>query len=83
MSKVQSNVGASDDLWHVAPISMKDITWAGENPIGPGFAFGSEDGAIVFTDEAAFFRGCAAMVREGVNFRADHDVLTITFTGGY
>jgi hypothetical protein len=39
-------------------IHMPDfgITWAGANPFGEGFCFGSEEGVLVFTDTKGGFR---------------------------
>ena len=38
----------------LSPIQFKDfdVSWAGPHPLGPGFAFGSEDGRVLMTDEA-------------------------------
>jgi hypothetical protein len=37
----------------MADIRLRDfeICWAGPNPVGPGFCFGSEDGWLLFTDD--------------------------------
>jgi hypothetical protein len=47
-----------------------DATWAGANPLGPGFCLGSETGHIVFTDETGRPTGeprCASASEEPVN----------------
>ena len=52
MNRVSANGDASRSLF--MPIRLKDfdVSWAGPNPFGPGFAFGSVDGRVLFTDEA-------------------------------
>jgi hypothetical protein len=52
MNRLPPNGSASPSLF--TPIRFKDfaVSWAGPNPLGPGFAFGSEDGRVLLTDEA-------------------------------
>jgi hypothetical protein len=51
MNRTISNGGAS--RLFLAEIRFRDfeICWAGPNPVGPGFCFGSEGGRLLFTDE--------------------------------
>jgi hypothetical protein len=51
MNRTISNGGAS--RLFLAEIRFRDfeICWAGPNPVGPGFCFGSEEGWLLFTDE--------------------------------
>jgi hypothetical protein len=51
MNRASSNGGTSRPLF--TPIRLEDfeVTWAGPNPLQPGFCFGSEDGRLLFTDE--------------------------------
>lgn len=39
-----------------------DASWAGPNPLGPGFCFGSEDGRLLYTDEAGLPLGTPTRV---------------------
>src|SRR5262245_20409897 len=52
MNRLPPNGGPSRPLF--TPIRFKDfdVSWAGPNPFGPGFAFGSEDGKVLMADEA-------------------------------
>jgi hypothetical protein len=51
MNRLPPNGSMSRPLY--TPIQFKDfeVSWAGPNPLGPGFAFGSEDGRVLMTDE--------------------------------
>jgi hypothetical protein len=44
--------GGPATLFRSIQIKDFDVSWAGPDPFGPGYAFGSEDGRIVFTDRA-------------------------------
>lgn len=45
------NTGTSRPLLVTIELENFDATWAGQNPLSPGFCFGSEDGRLLFTDE--------------------------------
>jgi hypothetical protein len=51
MSGTRSNGAEQPVLFKSIAIEGFDVTWAGENPLGSGFAYGSDDGRMIVADE--------------------------------
>jgi hypothetical protein len=51
MNSLPPETGTTPALYESIRLKEFSVTWAGLNPTGPGFCFGSEDGRLLFTDE--------------------------------